>query len=163
MPKKLENPEQIRTEKCYVRPGRQRIRTFDAGSAARIAVLAQKSGDSSELIFAKIAVKLGFGRYICEFLKALNPLYSAVTALSRVAGALAVTKLLDFLLQVFASGAYKKLPRVNVIGIVVVLIIAFLEDLVKSVQEILKSVDILKEGIDRLQLVCDIIKQLEEE
>lgn len=147
---------------CYTKQGRNKHRYYKSSDVGRIAVYAQRSGDSVEEILAVVLHRLGYSKYVCELLKAIKPIEVLFATLVKLGGALAVQALINVLLQVISKGAFLKVSKIRVLGVVAIIVISSLEAILKAIQEIFASFSLITDGIERLKTVC-ILAEIEEE
>jgi len=134
---------------------------FTARDVGRIAKYSAEDGASDVEILAEVAVALGYGWVICTAAKALNDALNVTSALIKIGGALAVSKLLDFLLTVISSGTFKKLAVNKVIALLIVLATATLESLIKAARSMIDKSAQIKQAAGQVRDLCIAVRKLQ--
>lgn len=152
-----------RVEKCIKYANRTSPRVFKAKDVARIARYARDDGSVSEEIAARVMVALGFGRYFCAVVDSLNALNVVLVTVTKVAGATALLKVLDFFIDLLSRGQYRKIPKINLIGLALVIVVSSLEAILKAVREILSNFDVVIAALVSMRKICELIDLIEKE
>lgn len=108
-------------------------------------------------MIAGVAVSLGIGALICKAADTINKVNIMTRFLVHSAGAAAVAKLLDVIISVLSSGAYRKIPKWNLIGILVVVALAVIENIAETVKSFMDDANTIDDVSTLLKAICDRI------
>lgn len=144
--------------KCYNKPNRKNPRVFTANDVARISRYAIDDGASALQILAFVAISTGFGYVFCRAAKAVDTATSVSRVIVRIAGVLAASKLVDFLLTVVTRGAFSRLPVINRIAAAVILAVGVSEGVYKLAKDFIDDESMVVEFSDLTHELCSIVK-----
>lgn len=147
-------------KKCYYKPNRSRARVFTAQDIARISKYAINDGADPRDIAIKVIEAAGLGYLVCASAKAVNSTLTIATLLTKIGGALAVGKILDFLLSLVTNGLFQKIPVVRRYLAIVVLILAVSEGIIKAVKNIFDSAEVISGSAEAINDLCERGKAL---
>lgn len=150
----------IMTKKCYYKPNRSKKRVFTEKDVARIAKYAKEDGSDGHGLLAAVAVSLGFGWVFC-MAAAIVKNYNVILAfVAEAGGILAFAKVVETLLAFLRGGAVIKIPIVNRVAILAIVVLLAVEKIINAVTLIVEEYGDAQEVIDALDAICNKIKEL---
>lgn len=111
-------------------------------------------------IVAGVAVFMGFGYLICIAARAVDNAYSFSRAILRIGGTVALGRLIDFLLTLLSSGAFRRLPRTNRLVLLLLLAISIAEGLLRAAKSLLEDISLIESASSAIHELCDKAKSL---
>lgn len=145
--------------KCYVKPNRKTTRKFTANDVQRIARYAIDDGADALEILGYVAISAGFGYVFCRAARAIDTATSLSRVVVKVAGILAVSKLVDFLLTVVTRGAFARLPVINKIAASIVLAVGISEGILKLARDFLADEQMIVQTAELTHRLCAVVKE----
>lgn len=144
---------------CFTRPARKHPRKFKEKDLKRIAKYLQRDGISPLKILGIIAGVLGLGWLVCLAARTLDNTLTISRFIAKVGGILAFSKIIDFLLTVVTSGAFKRLARVFRFASILILAVGVLEGISRAIKQIVSDADKIENISRYLHDVCDAAKE----
>lgn len=144
---------------CFTRPFRAKPRVFTEKDVARIARYVVKGGVSPLKVVGVVAGVLGFGWILCIAARAIDNAFTLTKFIAKIGGILALSRLIDFFLTVFTSGAFQRLARVARVSALVLLLIAVMDGLRKAISGVIGDAAIIEEASGFLHEACDAAKE----
>ena len=148
------------TKVCYNRPNRTKRRVFTAKDVARIAKYAQEDGADPRNVAVGVISALGLGYVLCASAKAVNSAVGIAALIVKIGGALAIGKIIDFLLTVVTNGLFKKLPITRRYLAVLILALSVSEGILKSVKSLMEDASVITGVAELINDLCERIKQI---
>lgn len=148
------------TKVCYNRPNRTKRRVFTNKDVARIAKYAVDDGADPRDLAVGVLSALGLGFVLCASAKAVNSAVGIAALIAKIGGALALGKLLDFLLTVVTNGLFRKLPLTKRVTAVVILVLAVSEGIIKATQQLLEDATVITGAAELMNDLCERIGSL---
>lgn len=148
------------TKVCYDRPNRTKRRVFTNKDVARIAKYAVDDGADPRDLAVGVLSALGMGFVLCASAKAVNSAVGIAGLIVKIGGALAVGKIVDFLLTVVTNGLFRKLPLTKRYLAVIVLALAVSEGILKSVRSLMDDASVITGAADLVNDLCERISSL---
>lgn len=148
---------------CINRPNRKNPRYFTAKDVKRIAKYALDDGASAFEIFAGVGFAMGLGYLFCVAARTIDNMASLNRLILRIAGITALGKLVDFILTVLSSGAYKRLKLTPRIGIAFIVMAAIVEPIMRGAKTLVEDAEIMVSASEKVHELCDKIKEYAEE
>lgn len=150
-------------EVTYKRPNRTKPRVFTEKDVGRIARYCKEDGGSDLKILALVAVNLKLGWIFCVAANSLSNVISILNVLAKVGSALAVSRLIDFILTVLTSGAFKRLAKVKGLAAIVVVLIAVGDGLKNSIEKLIDDTQTINKVHEVLKTICEITTALSQD
>jgi hypothetical protein len=147
----------------YNRPNRKNPRVFKPRDVGRIAFYCFEDGGNKDMIVAYVLVRLGLGRFFCDMVKTLQPLQALYVVVIKIGGALALQKLLNLIISILSDGKWLKVPRWNVAGLLLVVVLTTIEDISKGLMAIIDGMGLGIEVYKQAEIICEYIDVIEAE
>lgn len=148
---------------CYIRPNRTKRRVFTERDVARIAKYAHEDGADPRNIAVGVISALGLGFVLCASAKAVNSAVGIAGLIVKIGGALAVGKIIDFLLSVVTNGLFKKLPLTKRYLAVVILALAVSEGILKAVRNLMDDASVITGAAELINDLCERVSAIKPE
>lgn len=145
---------------CFYRPKRKRVRVFTSADVKRITKYAIDDGADPRDLLVGVASAAGLGYLLCASSKAVNSALTIASLLTKIGGALAVTKIIEFLLSLVTSGLIKKLPLLRRYAAVILLIAGTAEGILKATKDLFDSAEIITSSAEAINDLCERGKAL---
>lgn len=147
---------------CINRPNRKNPRYFTAKDVKRIAKYAQQDGANPFEILAGVGFSVGLGYVFCVAARTIDNMASLSRLILRIAGITALGRFVDFVLTVLSSGAYKRLAKVKRIGLVLVIVAAIVEPILRGAKTLVEDAEIMVSASELVHDLCTRVRELAE-
>jgi len=145
---------------CYNKPNRTKVRVFTAKDVKRISKYALDDGANAFEILAGVGFTLGLGYLFCVAARTIDNSAAIYRLILRIAGITALGKFVDFVLTVITSGAFRRIGAIPRIGVVVLVLAAIVEPMLRGIGTLVKDAEIILSASEAVHHLCDKIKEL---
>jgi len=145
---------------CFYRPRRTRVRVYTEKDVGRIARYAVDGGANPIRIIAYALIAAGLGIVFCKIAKHFTAIRVITRAIIKITGILAISKILEILINLLSLGLIKKIPRFNVISIAIIAIIAFFNDILVAAKQLIDDTEAVDESVSFIESICDTIDDI---
>lgn len=143
---------------CYNRPNRTKARPFTARDVARIAKYAVDDGAEVRDLIVKVAKALGLAFVLCILARALNAVLVIARLFAKIGGAAAVASLIERLIGLLSGGLIRKIPRINAITILLVILLESFKEVVDAIAVMVDDISVIESASEFLNDLCDRVK-----
>ncbi len=120
----------------------------------RIAKLVEPT-DSEMLKVIGVLLKVGGGAYsVCLVAQAVKNVNLILIALIKIGGISAITLIVNFLLSVFTNGLFRKIPLVNRISAIAVVVAATWDDTTKAISWLVENQQEIFDAAEKVSAIC---------
>lgn len=144
---------------CRYVPNRTEPRKWKLKDIERIARHMVEDGVKPGEILGAISLGAGVEEVVCRGARATSALTLVGSIVKQAGGVLAVTTLVNAALTVLSKGAFKKLPVVNRIAFLLILVLATFRGILDAMGELLDNLNALRLVSSTLHTACRWIKE----
>lgn len=144
---------------CYNKPNRSKPRYYTASDLERIAGYVADNGVPLWKIVASVMIGVGAGYLVCRAARSVRSLSTILSVVKEIALIGGAAKVINILIEWLKRGRVIRIPVVNRVALVAVLVLVLIHRLLQALENVGESIFFFNKITKNLDSACEFVRK----